>query len=102
MDKQDAMFRLFEWVIFREHISRRPEFNRPGAVVERMNEETRAALRELKSSDLANPMKDHLCAYIWDREEEMVKRYKREFDLKLMRARKMHNPYASNVFFMRP
>ncbi len=102
----EAMAKAIEFTIFSVSAtcSMKPRQGKPGEVIERMPEEVRSALKNMTSDDAKNVKFEswmiEAMDSAWGRNQE--KRAKEEFDKKIMACRKMYNPYASNVFFLRP
>ena len=82
----DVFKRAIFWI---SSLSSRMYPNRPGAVIERMSEKERAALRELSSSEVQNQLLDKWDKYVlggdtfYEKQERLKE--KLEFDKKILK-----------------
>jgi hypothetical protein len=96
----EALQEAIGWILLSPSLHRK--LDNPGALISRLNKEQRAALQQLTSDDVEEiPYRDWVLGWIED-ENSHTRKMKEEFDLEIMKHRKTHNPYASNVIFIRP
>jgi hypothetical protein len=100
MNPSEAMAEAIEQTVFSITCSSslRPNRGRPGEMIEHMRPEVREALKNMTSDDAQNVRFEW---WMIEPIDDGTKRYKEEFDKKIMACRQMHSPYASNVIYLR-